>query len=137
MVKERNGKAKQAADGPDNPKPKTAAAQPGAAKNISGGIATMTKPERSVLKRRPPNTNHARTTVKATRAVSKARRTIEESLQAPQACLCTPEPTFESIRCRAHEIYLRRGGAPGDALSDWLQAERELRVLLAAQSVSR
>jgi hypothetical protein len=27
---------------------------------------------------------------------------------------------------RAYEIYLERGGAPGNALEDWTRAEREL-----------
>ena len=35
-------------------------------------------------------------------------------------------PSEEQIQARAFEIYLRRNGAPGDAQSDWLQAEREL-----------
>ncbi len=35
-------------------------------------------------------------------------------------------PTEEQIRSRAYEIFLRRNGGPGDAHSDWLQAEREL-----------
>ena len=35
-------------------------------------------------------------------------------------------PTQEQIRARAFEIYLRRKGGPGDAHSDWVQAEREL-----------
>jgi Protein of unknown function (DUF2934) len=38
------------------------------------------------------------------------------------------EPTFEQIRQRAFEIYLKRGQTPGDDLLDWLQAERELRA---------
>jgi hypothetical protein len=33
----------------------------------------------------------------------------------------------ELIRCRAYEIFLGRNGRPGDPLSDWVQAERELR----------
>ena len=37
----------------------------------------------------------------------------------------------EEIRRRAYEIFLERGAGPGDALSDWLQAERELRKSLA------
>lgn len=37
------------------------------------------------------------------------------------------EPTHEQIRDRAYQIFLRRGGRPGAALEDWLQAERELR----------
>jgi len=32
----------------------------------------------------------------------------------------------EKIRARAYEIYLARKGEPGDAPSDWFQAEREL-----------
>ncbi len=35
-------------------------------------------------------------------------------------------PTQDEIQLRAYEIYLERGGAPGDALADWVQAEREL-----------
>ncbi|HKW34025.1 MAG TPA: DUF2934 domain-containing protein [Candidatus Acidoferrum sp.] len=35
-------------------------------------------------------------------------------------------PTHDEIALRAYEIYLERGGAPGDALEDWIRAEREL-----------
>jgi len=35
-------------------------------------------------------------------------------------------PSCEEIRRRAYEIYLERGGIPGNDLDDWLQAEREL-----------
>ncbi len=35
-------------------------------------------------------------------------------------------PTHEEIALRAYEIYVERGGAPGDALGDWVRAEREL-----------
>lgn len=37
------------------------------------------------------------------------------------------EPTADQIRCRAYCIYCARNGGPGDALGDWLSAERELR----------
>ena len=36
-------------------------------------------------------------------------------------------PTPEQIRQRAHEIFLTRGGAPGQELDDWLRAEQELK----------
>ena len=36
------------------------------------------------------------------------------------------KPSCEEIRLRAYEIYLERGGLPGDDLDDWLQAERDL-----------
>ena len=32
----------------------------------------------------------------------------------------------EQTRVRAYEIFLERGTEPGDELSDWLQAERDL-----------
>lgn len=35
-------------------------------------------------------------------------------------------PSREEIRLRAYEIYLGRGGVPGNELDDWLQAEGEL-----------
>ena len=37
------------------------------------------------------------------------------------------QPTHEEIALRAYHIYLKRGGAPGNALEDWTRAERELR----------
>jgi hypothetical protein len=37
-----------------------------------------------------------------------------------------PVPEDE-IRIRAYEVFLEWGAEPGDELSDWLQAERELR----------
>lgn len=38
----------------------------------------------------------------------------------------TRQNAAESIRKRAHEIWQRRGSAPGTAAQDWLQAEAEL-----------
>ncbi len=40
-------------------------------------------------------------------------------------------PSEEQIRARAYQIYVRRKGGPGDAASDWKQAERELRQELS------
>ena len=34
--------------------------------------------------------------------------------------------TNDEIQLRAYEIFLARKGGPGDQLSDWLAAEREL-----------
>jgi hypothetical protein len=36
-------------------------------------------------------------------------------------------PAEERIRRRAYELYLERGGAPGEEMEDWLRAEREIR----------
>jgi hypothetical protein len=35
-------------------------------------------------------------------------------------------PTGEEIELRAYQIYIERGGAPGQDVEDWIQAEREL-----------
>ncbi len=35
-------------------------------------------------------------------------------------------PTHEEIELRAYQIYVERGGAQGNDLEDWLQAEFEL-----------
>ena len=37
-------------------------------------------------------------------------------------------PTHEQIARRAYEIFLARGGTPGNPEQDWFQAERELRL---------
>lgn len=35
--------------------------------------------------------------------------------------------THEQIAERAYQIFLKRGFGPGDAASDWLEAERQLK----------
>jgi Protein of unknown function (DUF2934) len=44
----------------------------------------------------------------------------------PEDVSANHRPSHEKIRLRAYEIYLERGGLPGNELDDWLQAEREL-----------
>jgi Protein of unknown function (DUF2934) len=43
--------------------------------------------------------------------------------------------SHEQIRLRAYEIYLERGGFPGNELDDWLQAERELVRAVPPQAI--
>ena len=52
---------------------------------------------------------------KATKTTVKAKKKID------------PEKLEEEIRKRAHEISLERGEKHGDTLSDWLQAEKEIK----------
>jgi hypothetical protein len=59
-----------------------------------------------------------------------ARREIRAELAQLQ------RPTEEQIRMRAYEIYLERGDEPGDAVSDWLQAEAELQPEIAVAAVA-
>jgi hypothetical protein len=46
---------------------------------------------------------------------------IDTSGRAPSA------PLEETIRRRAYQLYREREGRAGDAIGDWLAAERELR----------
>jgi hypothetical protein len=41
-------------------------------------------------------------------------------------------PPADEIARRAYEIYLARGGAPGQEQEDWLRAEKELREQAAS-----
>src|SRR5262245_37338615 len=75
-----------------------------------------------------------------TRKTPKPRRSAPKSSDAPprrrvsKARVAVPaesiatiaRPTQDDIARRAYEISQERNGQPGDALSDWLQAEREL-----------
>jgi hypothetical protein len=36
------------------------------------------------------------------------------------------QPSHEEIAFRAYQIYLERGGCPGNEFEDWTRAEREL-----------
>jgi hypothetical protein len=47
----------------------------------------------------------------------------------------SPQPTHEQIQRRAYEIFQARGDAPGTELSDWLQAEHELKIELGEASL--
>jgi len=42
-----------------------------------------------------------------------------------------PQPTHEQIQRRAYKIFQARSDAPGTELSDWLQAEHELKAGLS------
>lgn len=48
----------------------------------------------------------------------------------------TSDHLQEEIRKRAAEIYQSRNGLPGDELSDWLQAEKEITQKFNVFSVS-
>ena len=42
------------------------------------------------------------------------------------------QPSHDAIRDRAYQIFLSRNGAPGNSMTDWLQAETELREEMTA-----
>ena len=39
-----------------------------------------------------------------------------------------PAPATDLIAARAHQIFVQRGGEPGDPVDDWRRAEAELRA---------
>ena len=45
-----------------------------------------------------------------------------------------PQPTYDQMAARAYAIYQERGGAEGDPLNDWVQAERELTAVATAEA---
>jgi hypothetical protein len=54
----------------------------------------------------------------------KTRKTSSPTVKKSSAV--NGHPTREEIALRAYEIFLERGGAPGNELEDWTRAEREL-----------
>jgi hypothetical protein len=52
--------------------------------------------------------------------------TIEKSSPGSAPQTVEGHPARQEIALRAHQIYVERGGAPGQEVADWLQAEREL-----------
>lgn len=76
-----------------------------------------------------------RTTRKTTRpakpATSPRRRRAKSTPEPEPTNDQIQEPTADDVARRAYEISLERAGLPGDPLSDWLQAERELKERLA------
>ena len=63
-------------------------------------------------------------TVKSRKEVAPSPADISVEASGSSAISAPPAP--EEIQQRAYEIYLARGGGDGNALEDWLQAEREL-----------
>jgi hypothetical protein len=62
---------------------------------------------------------------------SKAKKAIISVIEGPASAATTlngngAAPSIETIRLRAYEVFVSRGEAAGDELSDWLTAEREI-----------
>ena len=59
------------------------------------------------------------------------KQVVRELESADAVDMAESGPTEDEVRQRAHEHYLSRNGAPGNAELDWLQAETELRACRA------
>jgi hypothetical protein len=54
-------------------------------------------------------------------------KTMENSSPASEKPrVANGHPTQEAIALRAYQLYLERGGGPGNELEDWIQAEIQL-----------
>ncbi len=62
---------------------------------------------------------------------SRAAKRPRASISSKDKLVPRHGPTEEEIRQRAYEIYVARGGTPGDPRLDWQQAELELRARIA------
>jgi Protein of unknown function (DUF2934) len=82
----------------------------------------------AILEKQPYPKDGGSPNVKLTTSRPRRTKRVPTEAPRPESLHATPE---EEIRRRAYEIFLERGAEPGDALSDWLQAERELRKSLA------
>jgi hypothetical protein len=59
--------------------------------------------------------------------MSTTPRTTEKSpLVGSESVAAEAHPTCEETELRAYQIYMERGCADGNDVSDWLQAEHEL-----------
>jgi len=55
-----------------------------------------------------------------------AKTRENSSLTTEKPRIATKFVTQDEIALRAYQIYLERGGAPGNELEDWMEAERQL-----------
>ncbi|MCK4342101.1 MAG: DUF2934 domain-containing protein [Phycisphaerae bacterium] len=73
--------------------------------------------------KRAAKTSVKKTTKKTTVAARNKTATTRKGVKKRQP---TAMPTENQIRERAFDIFLARNGSPGNAHSDWMQAERDL-----------
>ena len=60
------------------------------------------------------------------KGVRMAKTTVRPSPATPKLQTPSYQPTRGEIALRAYYIYLQRGGAAGNEVEDWMQAERQL-----------
>ena len=87
-------------------------------------VATIGVMKRTTAKSPPPSQT---TQAAAALRVAKPRATKSPTSTKAPAASATMLSDAE-IATRAYEIFKARNGEPGDPVSDWLQAERELRT---------
>lgn len=79
------------------------------------------KPARTVKSAKPARKVNPEKKAKAPKTEKALQKPAVTAIQADSAAI------QEEICERAHQLFLERGDREGDALSDWLQAEREIK----------
>ena len=123
---QRSGKAEGVAVSARETKRKTSTGGTSSAKKATKSTRTTAGAGQSDARPAAKGAKPGRTATKPARPATKPGTATRKSMPT-HAVSGNIEPTFEQVSKRAYEIYLGRGSAPGDAMSDWLQAERELR----------
>jgi hypothetical protein len=82
----------------------------------------MNSPQQSVVSK------PAATPPKARAFGGSLEKEMNAMMKTARHVAITPEKLVNEIERRAHAIYLQRGAAPGSDLTDWLQAEREIKA---------
>lgn len=58
---------------------------------------------------------------------SPAKKTPANEKSVKIVAKYSPDKVYQMIQVRAFEIYVKRGNRPGDHLSDWTQAEKQVK----------
>ncbi len=99
------------------------------------------RPARKQSSRAATKTSTKRTPRTGAPALELVSRTEDQVSTAAEPAITEPmaaavahdEVSEDEIRRRAYEIFLARGGAGGDDLADWLEAERQIRLARGAR----
>ena len=83
-------------------------------------MATVRKGKGTTVRRQTKSTSKAA-------AVSTHETNGKPALDGTAQVAPNTEMNIETIRARAYELFLARGGMHGNDLADWFIAERELR----------
>jgi hypothetical protein len=86
------------------------------------GITSLLKHQRRKHRIAPDYSGEEGMATRSTKKKTEPSETTERALTAPLSAA----ELHSRITSRAHEVFLARKGAPGDELSDWLTAEREV-----------
>ena len=63
--------------------------------------------------------------IEKTKAAAKPRAAKQQSIISSNVASFVNQATYEQrVQEKAYDLYLQRGGTQGDAMTDWLEAEK-------------